>query len=650
MPVALNENGEGFFLDDGGQWQSSQVARNPQTKQVYIYDGKSWVEAQMPSRSLGQMADDTVRSLAQGATFGFADELQAGTEALFGSGTYEQNLANQQKRNAEIPAGIRLPAEIAGGIGATVATAPITGPAAVASGLSRLPGMVRNPAIGTLAGALYGAGEAEPGQRMEGAGKGAMLGAGTGTVAPLAVGAIAKTGSAIRHAVSPQANVATDLGRAIRRDETTPDALLAAARDLERVRPGTATLADAGGENVRGLVERIAQTPGAGRTQIVPALTGRQQQQMGRISTDLRELTGTTRTATQAITETMEARARDARPLYQEAFNFNARAVPEIVQAWTQETSTGFGRSFMLRPEFRRTLQTEYGIQNPADAPLMVQIDVWKKVADDFIRDNIGSNKARVAQAMRDRVLSVVDQANPRYAEARNAWAGPSRYLDAIEEGRGILNTKISADELAAGLANMSEAEREGFRLGAVSAITAKMGADPARMADYTKYLRSPEVREKIAALMPTPEARQQWAERLNFEVRSSELTGRSLGNSATARRLAEREDADNIAGDLVMDAFMGTPPVGLVRRLIGAVPRRVRDTLRARSDEDLADILTDPAAMNRLPSVLRRAGAAGASPSPVRNPAATLGALAGQDDLTDYVRARNRQDMEGAR
>jgi hypothetical protein len=99
------------------------------------------------------------------------------------------------------------------------------------------------------------------------------------------------------------------------------------------------------------------------------------------------------------------------------------------------------------------------------------------------------------------------------------------------------------------------------------------MGNDPAKLGDMTKYLRSPEMREKIAALMPTPEARAAWAKRLDFEVGSSELTGRALGNSATARRLAEQGDAGNIVGDLVMDAFMGHPPVSLLRRAITAVP-----------------------------------------------------------------------------
>src|SRR5690606_13857809 len=89
---------------------------------------------------------------------------------------------------------------------------------------------------------------------------------------------------------------------------------------LAQERPGVATLADAGGENVRGLVERVAQTPGAGRTKVIPRLTQRQQGQMNRMAVDLRNLTGTHKNARQTIDETMEARKVAASPLYRQAY------------------------------------------------------------------------------------------------------------------------------------------------------------------------------------------------------------------------------------------------------------------------------------------------------------------------------------------
>lgn len=634
MPIATNsQTGETMYLADDGQWQPARTAVNPNTKEMLAFDGKEWKSVPAKSKGILGYIDDAVRSVASGVTFGYADEFAAKMDELTGrGGTYEENVARERRRDKQIPAAISIPGEIGGAVAGTIATAPVRAPLAAATGIASLPTWARFGLGGAAGGAAYGSGNAEEGGRLAGAAEGAAIGAPIGAVAPYIARGVGATYNAVRGAMSPQANVAADLGRAIMRDETTPQALLQATRDLQAVRPGVATVADAGGENVRGLVERIAQTPGAGRTTVVPALTQRQQGQLGRISNDLRTLTGTRQTATQAIEETMERRATDARPLYDAAFNFNAREIPEVVSAWQNVTNTGWGRRILNSPQFRLNLQTEYGIADAANAPLMVQIDAFKKVTDDLIQDSIRSgrnNQSRILQGMRDNLLQAIDTANPAYATARNAWAGPSRYLQAIDEGRNILGTRVDAEQLAAAIANMTDAEREAFRIGAVSSIISKMGNDPARMADMTKYLRSPEMRARIAAIMPTDEARQQWAQRLNFEVSSSELAGRALGNSATARRLAERQDAESIVGDLVMDAFAGSPPASLLRRLVGAIPRRIRDTLRSRSDDVLAELLTDPQGMANLQNALQRVQSRLAPPSPLRNPAIVRGSNA---------------------
>lgn len=628
MTIATNDSGQTVYLTDAGAWEPAQTAVNPQTKEMLAFDGKDWQPVKAKSKGVLSYIDDAVRSLASGATFGFADEIAAKGNELIGRGTYDENLASEKARDAQISPWMKIPGEIAGAVGSSLATAPVTAPLAAATGLSKLPALVRAAGVGAGAGGLFGAGEAEPGGRMVGAATGAAIGVPAGIAGYGAARAIGSGANAIRGALSPQANVASDLGRAIERDAMSPDQLLRRTQELQATRPGVATVADAGGENVKGLVERIAQTPGAGRTTVIPALTDRQQGQMARVANDLRSLTGTNKTATQAISDTMEQRAKDAKPLYDEAFNFNALENPEIVRAWQQEISTGYGRAFLMRPEFRKILQTEYGIKDPTNAPLMVQIDAWKKVADDFVGNNLGSNQARVVQKMRERVLDVVDQHNPKYAEARNAWAGPSQYLDAVKEGQNLLSTKVSGEQLAAGLEGMTDVQREAYRIGAVSAVIAKMGNDPAKLGDMTKYLRSPEARAKIAAIMPTAEARATWTDRLNFEVGSSEMTGRALGNSATARRLAERQDADSIAGDLVMDAFMGSPPASLLRQLVSTVPKRIRDTLRSRSDAILGELLTDPASMHGLRQAIERVQARGAPRQPAIGPGATAATI----------------------
>lgn len=662
MPVATNsQTGESVYLDDAGAWVPAQTAKNPQTGEELIFDGKGWQPKAAPAAPTNakSMLNAVQRGAEQGATFGFSDELKGMAAAsgvpmaggplgmiarpIVGAARYAMgdqgavdaynqtvqgeraNIAQANQQHPYLSAG----AELAGAVGSAAATLP----AGLAGGAARgLPALGRYIGIGAAQGGLQGAGTATGGvtDRLPAAGTGAVVGGAVGAALPYAVSGVSRMAQGVRNAFSPESNVAADLGRALLRDQDTPQALAQRAAQLAADRPGVATLADAGGENVKGLVERVAQTPGAGRTQVVPALTTRQQGQMTRLADDLGQLTGTHRTATQAIEQTIQSRATAAQPLYDQAFNFNARDVPELVHLWENATGSGWGKSILNGPDFRKTIQTEYGIRNPADAPLMVQIDAWKKQVDGLVGEAVragNGNRARVLGDMRDRVVEAVDHFNPAYGQARNAWAGPSKYMDAIEEGRNILSSRMGAEEMASRFGGMTAAEQEAFRIGAVSAIRGKMGSDAANLGDMTKYLRSPDVRAKILSIMPDQQSAEAWTRRLDFEVGTSQLTGRALGNSATARRLAERQDADNIMGDLVMSALGGMPVVSLWRQALTAIPNRIRDTMRSRADARLADVLVNPA--NNTPAavanLLAQANRA-AAPVSTRTQAGVLG------------------------
>jgi hypothetical protein len=647
MPVAVNPAGDAVYLTETGDWQPAQTAINPQTKEKLAFDGKDWQPVQAQSKGALGYVDDAVRSIANGVTFGWADELAAKGNQLLGRGGYEQNLAQERARDAQIPNAIAIPGQIAGAVGGTLAAGPLAAVRGVGA-LSRLPQTARFAGLGAAEGALAGAGNAE-GSRAEGALSGGLIGAGVGAAAPHVVRGVSNMIGGVKNAVSPQANVAADLSRAITRDETTPEALIAKTFQLNQVRPGAATLADAGGENVRGLVERVAQTPGAGRTQVVPSLTERQQGQAMRVATDLRSLTGTTRSAFQAAEETTAERAAAAAPLYRQAYDAGDRAIwsPELERLSSSPTIRGAMQG-AVRVWRDNAIASGYGAMNPGalvdrggqlsfldgKVPVFPNLQFWdytKQMVDQRASaafkaglNQKGATLAKLAEKLRGELDNMV----PEYAPARNAWAGKSQFLDAIEEGRTIHSASMSAEELAARVRSMSDSQREAFRIGAVSSLVSKMGNDPAKLGDMTKYLRSPEMRAKIAAIMPSDEAAVKWAQRLNFEVSSSEMTGRALGNSATARRLAEQKDAENLVGDLIMDAIAGATAPSLLRRVVMAGPRWLRDTLRSRSDRELASVLTDPKRVDDLPDVLGRINAAKRAPGALPNAAATAGGV----------------------
>ena len=227
--------------------------------------------------------------------------------SALGNGSYEQNLAQQRARDQSISPWVSVPGQIAGGVAGGVLAAPIAAEASVATGLSKLPWLLRAAGSGAGVGALYGAGNADS-NRLQGAEQGAEWGAALGPVGVGVGRAVTAAGRGLLGLANPASRAGYDIARALSRDGDTPEALAARAAAANATRPET-TLADVGGENTRGLVERIANTPGAARTKAVGLLVGRRQDQADRIANDLSTLTGSTQTARQAIDANMAARA-----------------------------------------------------------------------------------------------------------------------------------------------------------------------------------------------------------------------------------------------------------------------------------------------------------------------------------------------------
>ena len=448
------------------------------------------------------------------------------------------------------------------------------------------------------------------------------LAKGTGAELPMRIlggaiggGVTAGTTAAVRGAVSPRTNVAADLSRALQRDGDTIESITGRLNEARSIRPN-ATLADVAGENTRGIVERIAQSPGVGRSLVVPTLTSQQKGQMDRLSTDLSRLTGSQRTAFQATQNVMASRAQSATPLYRTAYEDGDVALwsPEL-ERLSSSPSVKSAMAGAVRIWRDNVIADGYGAMNPGavvegggqlsflsgKVPVFPNLQFWdytKRLLDDRVNAAVraGQNqKVRTLTMLTQQLRNELDRHVPSYREARNAWGGPSQYLESIENGRDILSNKVGAEELRSNLAQMTEAQQEAYRVGAVSAIVGKLRSDTAKLPDLTKYLRSPEMRDKIAAIMPTPEAAESFQQRLDYEISKSELSGRSLAGSATARRQAEQDAAEGIAGDLIMGALVHGSTLGLLKNALMTVPNRVRDTLRSRSDAILADILVTP-------------------------------------------------------
>ena len=134
-----------------------------------------------------------LNTFARGASFGFADELAGAVSAMTG-GDYESardawNRKQEQfaEANPATAAGVELVGGLMSGAPAAKAITALDRIRGASQLVSRAPQWVRMAGAGAAPGALYGAGTAEEGERIEGAAVGSTIGAVTGAAAPAAL-------------------------------------------------------------------------------------------------------------------------------------------------------------------------------------------------------------------------------------------------------------------------------------------------------------------------------------------------------------------------------------------------------------------------------------------------------------------------------
>lgn len=579
------DTGEVLFLDNG-QWKPAQRAVNPKTGEMVAYDGKDWV----PVDNVGAK-NATQQPAQQQAQPQSADNA---SPPLFSKAGLSRTASNIIPSAENLVKGVASTA--VGAAGALVNPDP----------RAKLE-YIKNIAVGTYEGLKqrYGKGLGE-----------AIESDPVGVIADVLTVATGLRGGRAVGETPPPSKLApaaqraiTEYSGALKSDQASLKGVSQTLQD----RPGVATPADMGGQNVLAQVERLANTSTSAPA-MQKFLTERQQGQLDRISNDLTSLAGTKRTALQATQKTMQDRAASAAPAYRSAYTAGDRAIwsPELerLSAAPSIQSAMRGAVSMWKDN---AIADGYGAMNPSQVdrggqltfgksvPVFPNLQFWdytKRLVDQKLsvaKRQGATDTVRRLTVLSKSLRSELDKQVPQYAQARKLWSDPSSYLDALDTGRDILKRNESAEEMQANFNSLSEADKQGYREAAVSSILNSLSNNPAKLADLTRILRSDSMRKKITAIMPTPAAKAAWNRRLDFEVKSSELVGAGLKNSATARRLAQMQEGKDMVDDLVL---------GVARAATGSVKSevlkaavlgwgKIRDRLRSSTDTELTKLLT---------------------------------------------------------
>lgn len=563
-----------------------------------------WTPDEIKASVAGIRPADNLDFVAQGLTFGTADEISAALaapiRALRDQTTMGEafNRALEQKRTALELRRQAAPVQTTASeiVGGTLLPIPGRAPRSLMGAVGK------GTAVGAATGAAYGAGTGEnTDDRIDRA----IIGAATGGVVG---GAVPLVAGAVRGARAQSNSGAQGMSRALVADALADEGMTGnqaadAIRDANRAGKTGVTVMDvAQGNRVLGLGEDVANSPNALQPQLTQQIGGRQRLQYDRITSDLERLSGIqSRRAVRELEGIANRRRLNAGPAFDAAWQFDTASNPAIRQAFTELMQSDAGprayqRAVMIArnemPGYRPPAISELvdAAGNLVAIPDARFMHFMKMGLDDLYSSaargetGMGQTVARSIQGVRNAFRDTLKTENPAYGRALDQFAGDMALQNALEEGRTAV--MLSPDEMAAAMRGMSASEIEHFRIGALTRVIDTLGNKrPGPTANVAGALTSANFVRKIALLMPDPAAREAWTRAFDTELAFSQTAERTLGNSRTAGRLATAEalDGDEMAGRILSDAGQGLPTSfwQMVTSALGRISKPVADAAK---------------------------------------------------------------------
>lgn len=331
------------------------------------------------------------------------------------------------------------------------------------------------------------------------------------------------------------------------------------------------------GENARQLADLLATLPGRGKGELREFVESRAKtrgERMAQASQESLETGGKRLVST--LDDLAEQRSRDAGPLYRRLETITvddpSGTIAGIVRRAEELGAANIARNIA---ETQKVTQggkgwTLTGAEtNRFNASDLANI---KEGLDDLIeketdavtgrRSKLGNSYVELRNKLRTELVNRTpdpETGESIYANALDAWAGPSAAADAANLGRTVLNRSLSADQLRKELAGMSQSELEAARIGAFEAIRDKVGTSKAGRTEMMNLVENFVPREKLQVLFGSPEKFDQFYRTMIAErtMREADVLGR--GSQTMPRQAALGELNADVALD-VSNLASGSP------------------------------------------------------------------------------------------
>ncbi len=452
---------------------------------------------------------------------------------------------------------------------------------------------------------------------------------------------VERPGSTPRHQGPPStaprlsgkaAKVPRLIARSLERDELTPNQYAASLAG----RSSAEMPFERGGENLVGLAELVAQSPGPGRNLAVERLAQRSGSAPDRVKAQVGEGLGGAGDYFSTMDKIIAKRAQESEPFFQRAYSqpidadiFNRQFEPILrrLPKGTLEKAYDIARREGRNPEelglmtsdsfaglpgrnsegaagaggvvgmsqnepvqvVNPTLETLHYVKMGLDEmlegyrnPVTRRLELW------------GSPAARADSSTRRSLGAAMRDVSPDYKQAMAIWGEESAHKDALELGRDVFSGKfpMQYEQLRRAWREMGRTEQDFYRKGVGEALVAKVRSSGGGVNTMRQLLRSEEFRDRVRLAFPGQEAYDRFIQSAATEVQMQNRSNQVLGNSATFRRDAQRDAAneDGFGAADVVDAAIDLKTGngdGLTRRLARAFARN--------QDKEARNLMNDP-------------------------------------------------------
>ncbi|ASP84757.1 hypothetical protein CDO26_09225 [Sinorhizobium meliloti] len=537
-------------------------------------------------------ADTFMRGAADTMSFGLADEIAAGGDALFnplfGTGQdggslserYDRNL-NAQRATDELDSKKRMAERLTGQIlgavggGAGLARKGLSATTNAIKAGKGLAGVSKAAAVeGAILGGAQGFGSGEGldgrlGGAATGIGLGTVMGGALPSVATAVSGAVKGATAPLIAPFRPAAYTDKALRTYLQRSGKTPEQIADIMRSAADDGQSMYTLADAMGNAGQRALVPVTRTPNDARQDVTDFLVRRQMGQPQRLANALAEGFDAPQTSDRVTRGLTQARDVEADALYtaarREAGAVNVTPVLERIdetlspganQVVSSRDNIGYDTIEGSLARVRRMMSDGNSQVTDFNTLFRAKLDLDDMIARAEAQG--AGNRAHYLTQVKREVDRALEDASPAFRNANDTFASRSRVIDSVAEGQAAKSGRVRAEDSIQQFNAMTPDQQQAFRSGYVDPIIADIESLPMGPAtNRARGLTTPKYEQEFQAFA-APGRAEQLGNRIGRENRMFETSNVALGNSRTADNLGDIDDMANFDPAVLTNLLTG--------------------------------------------------------------------------------------------